>query len=90
MDRSAYLAQALQSLGQAPQAASASPVDPQALAGVLKQRKAYETANPGGSYLGHNLMQAGRGAMAAPQNAMGLLGNVAGPAGALGGLFGLR
>lgn len=82
MAQSPYLVQALQSLGQVPEASQAPGMDPQALAGVLKQRKAYEAANPGSSYLGHNLMQTGRNLMAAPGNVMT---NLRG----LPGLFGL-
>lgn len=69
MDRSQYLAAALQSLGQpAPE-----PPDPlistQQLSQIGKSRKAFEAANPGKSYMAHGLKSAGQNLMDAPGNA---------------------
>jgi hypothetical protein len=77
MDRSQYLVQALQSLGQ-PAAAPPDPlVSPQQLAQIGKDRKAFEAANPGQSYMAHGFQQMGRNVMAAPGNLMAAPGNAA-------------
>jgi hypothetical protein len=82
MDRSPYLAQALQAMQQAPQAPMQPSINPEQLAAVVKQRKAFQQANPGQSFMAHNLGQAGRNLMAAPGNVMSNLQQ-------LPGLFGL-
>lgn len=78
MERSQYLAQALQSMG------SDASMQPQVQAPDLAQmqkvaeaRKAFETANPGQSYMAHGVRQMGQNIMAAPGNAMSGLGDLA-------------
>lgn len=77
MDRSQYLAQALQSLGQPAPAPPDPLISADQLAQIGKARKAYEAANPGQSYMAHGLQQAGQNLMAAPGNAMSGFANLA-------------
>jgi hypothetical protein len=69
MNRSPYLAQALQQLQQPPPAPQAVGPDLSALAALGKRAQAYRAANPGGNFVGHNLAQAGRNLVNAPSNA---------------------
>lgn len=65
MQQSKYLAQALQAMGAGPAAQSPS-ID---LAGIQKaaqEREQWANANPGQSYMKHNLGQAGDALMQAP------------------------
>lgn len=70
---SPYLAQAIQSMQAQPQAQQPT-IDPQLLAQQLKAGKAWKAENPGKSYVGHNLQQAGQNIMATPSRLSGLLG----------------
>jgi hypothetical protein len=79
---SPYVLQAMQSLGQGMPPAQQPMMDPAMLAGAVKQRKAWQAQNPGGNYIAHNLMQAGR-------NVMGVPGQVLGGIQSFPGLFGL-
>jgi hypothetical protein len=56
--------------------AAPSPVTAGGLAQLGKQAQAWQQANPGGNYLGHNLMQAGRNIMAIPGNVASGLQNL--------------
>lgn len=85
MDGSPYLAQALQSLGQPAPGPTASPFDPIAMQRLRQTAQAYQAQDPGGSYLGHNLMQAGRNLMGAPDR---LGDSLSGGLGALARMFG--
>lgn len=92
MDRSPYLVQALQALSAAPQAAPTPRLDPQQVATYARQARAWQTQNPGESYLGHNLMQAGRNVAAVPGqvgNGLGALAQMLGVGGgdSLAGLY---
>lgn len=71
MERSPYLTQALQSMGQSAPMPAQTGMDPTALAGAIKKRKEWQTANPGQSYMKHSLGQIGQGLRAAPGNIMG-------------------
>lgn len=83
MDQSRYLVQALQSLA-APQSAPAGPsVDLAGMQKAVGQRKAWETANPGQSYMAHGFGQLAQNLRGAPGAAMAAPGN------ALQGLQGL-
>jgi len=75
MERSQYLAQALQSMGQAPSMQMQTP-DLAAMQQTMDARKAFEAANPGQSYMAHGLQQMGQNVMAAPRNMMAAPGNV--------------
>lgn len=69
-----YLAQALQQMQAQPEIASPQ-VDVQALASAAKQRKAFEEANPGKSYLKHQASTVVESFKAVPGNvAAGLQG----------------
>jgi hypothetical protein len=68
---SPYLSQALQSMQAAPAAQQAA-IDPAILAQQIKAGKSWKAENPGKSYLGHNLQQAGQNVMAAPSRVAGL------------------
>ena len=81
MERSPYLAQALQVMQAAPQQTPQGP-DLGAMMQQAKVRQAWEAANPGQSYAGHNL-----GQMA--QNIQGVPGQLAQVPGNLQGLFSL-
>lgn len=94
VQQSPYLVRALQ------QGAQQQPAQPQfqtpsadQLAKFFSDSKAWETANPGQSYVAHNLGQAGRNLMNAPANAWaGLQGGaqtIASIPGQLSGLFSL-
>jgi hypothetical protein len=77
MEQSQYLAQALQAMSQ-PNAAPQSPTfNPQGMANLAKQAQAFHAANPDGSFIGHQLMQAGRNVMGAPGRAVDGLANLA-------------
>lgn len=84
MDRSAYLAQALQSMGQ-PQSPSSQGLSPQQMQHIADARKAFEAQNPGQSYMAHGLQQMGQDIMNAPQNAAQGLGRLAASLGIGGG-----
>lgn len=85
MERSPYLAQALQAMSAPPPASPAGP-DLAAMQRMAQQRGAWEAANPGQNYLKHQIGQIGQGVMQAPGRIMAAPGNVGR---ALGGLFGL-
>lgn len=91
---SPYLVQALQGMSQPPPKPQQMPV-PSAdqLSKFFKDRDAWTTANPGQSYVGHNLAEAGRNLMAAPGNALAGLQNgvqaLTSIPGQLSGLFSL-
>jgi len=97
MDRSQYLIQALQNMGQAPAAPQQAAPDLTAMASAAQDRQAWEQANPGQSHAKHKLgllmsglQNAPGGLLAAPGNAVG--GLLAAPrnlGGGLAGLFGL-
>jgi hypothetical protein len=85
MDRSPYLAQALQQMQAAPEVV-APQVDVQALVQATKKRQAFEQDNPGQSYLKHQTATMGANLKAAPGNVMDA---VRGVPGQLAGLFSL-
>lgn len=74
--RSQYLAQAL---AQTPTFATPdySGPSPQGMLALAQKAKAFHAANPDGSFVGHQLMQAGRNLAAAPGNAMNGLARLA-------------
>lgn len=77
MERSPYLAQALQGMAQpAPQAQPAP--DLAQMAGAARQRQAWEAANPGQNYARHQLGALMAGVKAAPGNVMSAPANLAG------------
>lgn len=97
MDRSVYLAQALQGLSAPPSAAPAGP-DLGAMQAAAQRAQAFRAANPGQSYIGHNLGQLAANVKALPGTLGAVPGQVAGnlaglagqlPTQALGGLAGL-
>lgn len=78
MDQSPYLVQALQQMQQSQPAAPQGPsLSPQQMAQVVKQKQAWEAANPGQSYIAHGFQQMGQNIMGAPQNVMSGLGRLA-------------
>lgn len=77
MEQSQYLAQALHAMSQPAPAQQSSTLNSQGMANLAKQAQAYHAANPDGSFIGHQFMQAGRNVMGAPQNAMNGLANLA-------------
>lgn len=83
MDRSAYLVQALQEMGQPAPAPQQQGPDLASLKKVGDARKAYEAANPGKSYMAHGFQQMGQNIMQAPGNIMAAPGNVMSGFGAL-------
>lgn len=78
MDRSAILAQALQSMGQQPAIQAPPPPDLAAIQRAGQAKQAWEAANPGQSYMGHNLQQMGQNVMDAPGKLMAAPGNAMG------------
>lgn len=58
MDRSQYLVAALQGLQAPPPQAPTQSLDLAAMAEQAKRAKDWRAANPGQSYIGHNLAQA--------------------------------
>lgn len=70
MERSPYLAAALQALDQPPPKPREPLLTPQQLAQIAKDRKAFEAANPGQSYMAHGLKSAGQSLLDAPRNAV--------------------
>ena len=76
MERSQYLAQALQQMQAAPSQASGG-LDLSAMQMSAEQRRAWEAAHPGQSYIINNLQQVGQNVMQAPQNVMAAPGNAA-------------
>lgn len=69
MDRSQYLAQALQSMSADP-GVQTQPTVPAVTPEQVQTRKAWQAANPGQSYMANNLRQAGQNVMQAPGNVM--------------------
>lgn len=69
MQQSKYLAQALQAMGAGPAAQSPS-IDLASMQKAAQEREQWATANPGQSYMMHNLGQAGDALMQAPGAAM--------------------
>ncbi|RAK51207.1 hypothetical protein [Phenylobacterium soli] len=69
MNQSQYLAQALNQSTQFATPTFDTP-DPQTMKAFMDKAKAFHQANPDGSFIGHQFMQAGRNLMGAPQNAM--------------------
>lgn len=67
-DQSQYLAQALQSMGQQPQAPTYQGPNLQQMQAIAQKKQAWEAANPGQSYMGHGLEQMGQNLMNAPGN----------------------
>ena len=78
MERSPYLSQALAAMGQAPAQPQESPVDAEALMGVIKQRKDWQAANPGQSYAKNRLQTLGQNIKGLPGRLGAIPGNVAG------------
>lgn len=78
MDRSQYLAQALQAMGSAPPSASAPAMDLGAMKASADQRRAWEAANPGKSHLKHSIGQAGGALAGAPGAALSNLSSLLG------------
>lgn len=78
MERSQYLARALEQMGQPQAAPTVHQPDLGSMKVTMGQRHDWEAKNPGQSYLKHTLGQAGSAIMGAPQNALsnlrGLLG----------------
>ena len=78
MERSQYLARALEQLGQSQPAPNVPQPDLSSMKVTMGQRRDWEAKNPGQSYLKHTVGQAGSALMSAPQNALsnlrGLLG----------------
>lgn len=87
MDRSQYLTQALQNMGQQPAASPMPGPNIGAMAAAADERKAWEAANPGKSHAKHKLGQMMAGVTGAPSAAFGAIGQL--PGAALGGLMGL-
>jgi hypothetical protein len=77
MAASPYLAQALQSLSATQSPQPTPQLTPEQMAQFAQKAQAYQQANPGGNYLGHNLMQAGRNIMGLPGQVGGGLANLA-------------
>lgn len=69
MATSQYLAQALQQMSQPMSVPQGQTMDPSQMAALAQKGDAYRQTNPDGSFIGHNIMQAGRNLMAAPGNA---------------------
>lgn len=86
-DRSQYLAQALQSMGQQPpQAQAPQGMSLQQMQDVAQKRKAFEAANPGQSYMAHGFQQMGQNIGNVPQTLANAGQNLAGlPGQAMGG-----
>lgn len=78
MDQSQYLVQALQNMAQQPQQAAPQGPSPQQMAQAVQQRKAWEAANPGQSYMGHSVQQIGQNIGNIPQNLANAGQNIAG------------
>jgi hypothetical protein len=77
MDSSPYLAQAIQSMSQTPAAPSGGgfAISPDQARAFRAKADAFHAANPNGSFVGHQLMQAGRNVMNLPgQVGQGLYG----------------
>ena len=68
MDRSPYLAQALQGMAQAPAQPQMAAPDLAGMARAADARKAWETANPGQNYARRRLGEMVAGVKAAPAN----------------------
>lgn len=92
MDRSQYLAAALQAMGQPQQQAPQGGMSLQQMQDVTQKREAFEKANPGQSYAMHGLKQLGQNVLgapgalaAAPGNALSGLQNLAKGLPGLGG-----
>lgn len=65
-DQSQYLAQALAAMQAQPQVSTGQPPNLVAMQHQAQQKQAWEAANPGQSYMGHNLSQMGQTAMGGP------------------------
>ena len=94
MDRSPYVTMALQALQQQPTAPQTPGPDISAMAGALKERRAWEAANPGQSYgkmrmgqIGQNIRNLPKTLAMAPVNAAQSIAQL--PGEAMGGLMSL-
>lgn len=89
MDRSAYLAQAIQAMQQGTPAPTAPQgLSPQQMAQAVQQRQAWEAANPGQSYMAHGLQQLGQNFQNAPSAILQGARNLGSLPGDIGGAFG--
>lgn len=78
MDRSQYLARAIEAMQQGAPAESAQPsFSPQQMAEAVKARKAWESANPGQSYAKHRWGEMGDNLRGAPGRMAESFGNLA-------------
>jgi len=89
MERSQYLAQALQSMGSDPLQQGQSP-DLSEMKKIAEARKAFEAANPGQSYVANGMQQMGQNIMGAPAAMSAAPGNVMSGMGDLAKRFGIR
>lgn len=74
MERSQYLAQALQAMSAAPAQTSSAGMSPAQMQAMAKQAKAWKAKHPGESYLGSRFTQAGRNLAAVPGQLMDAVG----------------
>lgn len=77
MQRSQYLAQALEAMGSQPALSSAPAPDFAAMQKQAEAAKAWKAANPGQSYMAHGLGQMGQNLQAAPGRMAGGLFDLA-------------
>lgn len=89
MDRSPYLAQALQSLGQAPAAPAQGPGMVDLAMAMMRRQGGQPGAMPPRRSIGQNLQQAGQNLMGVPGRLAAVPGNVMTNVQQLPGLLGL-